>query len=157
MVFPPCIQLGEEEEGKEGAERKIQKCVEVRVSVVQPEVFAGLSLSPFPPLTLTPPSSLLPPPSSLLPPPSSLLLIPPLLPPPYPSLLLFSSPFLSSLLLFPLTFSSLLLSPHLSSCPLPPLLPFSPSPCTKCSYSGCLYLCWPTNDTDLRSLRHPCP
>ena len=69
-MFPPCTQLGEEEEGKEGAERKIQKCVEVRVSVVQAEVFAGLSLSPFPPLTLTPPSSLLPPPSSLLPPPS---------------------------------------------------------------------------------------
>ena len=92
MVFPPCTQLGEEEEeeGKEGAERKIQKCVEVRVSVVQPEVFAGLSLSPFPPLTLTPPSSLLPPLSSLLSPPSSLLpppssLLPPpssLLPPP---------------------------------------------------------------------------
>ena len=56
------------------------------MSVVQPEVFAGLSLSPFPPLTLTPPSSLLPPPSSLLSPLSSLL--------PPPSSLLRPSSFL---------------------------------------------------------------
>ena len=50
------MQLGEEEEeeGEKGAEQKIQKCVEVQVSVVQAKVFAGLTPSPPCPPSLPP-------------------------------------------------------------------------------------------------------
>ena len=49
------MQLGEEEEeGEKGAEKRIQKCVKVQVSVVQAEVFAGLI--PITSFTTLPPS-----------------------------------------------------------------------------------------------------